>query len=159
MHDILNGAEYLNEYLNEYSFNFLNILLNIQSSFLDVSIFIRIFNPFLNILKEYSWLSLKIFIWIAPQHGIFFFMKRYSQRYSSDQIWLSWIFTWIFIFVSEYLTWKRIFLLIFGYSWRPWPVAAVLPLRLLRYAAQQPPFLDLSLCFQQWLAQSQVIYA
>lgn len=26
------------------------------------------------------------------------------------------------------------------------------PPRLLRYAAHQPPFLDLSLCFQQWLA-------
>ena len=25
------------------------------------------------------------------------------------------------------------------------------PPRLLRYAAHQPPFLDLSLCFQQWL--------
>ena len=40
----------------------------------------------------------------------------------------------------------------FGYSWRPWPVAAMRPPQLLCFAAHQPPFLDLSLCFQQWLA-------
>ena len=34
--DILNRFEYLNKYLNKYSFKIFNILLNIQSSFLDV---------------------------------------------------------------------------------------------------------------------------
>ena len=126
-------------------------------------IFIWTFIPFLNILKEYSWLSFKIFIWIAPQHGIFFSIQRYSQRYTSDQLWLSWIFTWIFIFDSEYfpgypgysheysflilnISWKRIFLIIFGYSWRPWPVAAVRPPRLLRYAAHRPPLSWILVC-------------
>ena len=32
------------------------------------------------------------------------------------------------------------------------PFTAVRPPRLLRFAAHQPPFLDLSLCFPQWLA-------
>ena len=129
----------------EYSFKY-SVLISWPD--LMYQIFIWIFIPFLNILEEYWWISIKILIWIAPQHGIFFSILRYSQRYSSDQLWLSWIFTWIVILIIKISTWKRIFLLIFLYSGRPWPVTAVRPPRLLRYAAHRPPFLDLSLCFQ-----------
>ena len=69
-------------------------------------------------------------------------------------LWLSWLFTWIFVFYSEYLYLKKNILAFFFWIFRT-PLtrrcrAAALIASLCCPSAT--PFLDLSLCFQQWLA-------
>ena len=146
------------KYIFKYIFiRILNILLNIQSSSLDM---LDIHLDIYSVPECFKIIFMDVFQNIclkcsSTRNGLFHF-EILSKIFISSTLVILDIHTWILFFASKYLYLKKNILAYFGffiyYSGRPRPVAAVrLPLSL-RYAAHQPPFLDLSLGFQQWLA-------